>query len=194
MEEIRAFIAIELPDHIESALAELQNTLKKREAAAVKWVAPGSIHLTLKFLGNIRDDTVTSISDAISGATQGTAAFQLELTKTGVFPNPRAPRVVWVGLGGETDTLAALQQDIERALLPLGFPPEARGFSPHLTLGRVRDTASPADGRRLGELVTSLTVGSVVPFKAHSVSLMRSTLRREGAIYSRLASFELRGS
>lgn len=194
MEEIRAFIAIELPDHIRSALAELQNTLKKREAAAVKWVAPGSIHLTLKFLGNIRDDTVTSISGAISAATQGTAPFQLELTKTGVFPHLRAPRVVWVGLGGETDTLAALQQDIERALVPLGFPPEGRGFSPHLTMGRVRETASPVERRRLGELVASLGIGRVLPFQAGSVSLMRSTLSREGAIYSCLASFVLRGS
>lgn len=194
MEQIRAFVAIELPDTVKAALSQLQRRLKQAEPSAVKWVAPDSVHLTLKFLGNIPADTVATISDAISGATRGTAAFRLELARPGVFPNSRSPRVVWVGLGGETGTLAVLQQDIERALVPLGFPAEGRGFSPHLTLGRVRDTASPAERRQLGEFVASLTLSAAPAFKADSVSLMRSTLLREGAVYSRLASFELRGS
>jgi 2'-5' RNA ligase len=94
--------------------------------------------------------------------------------------------VVWVGVKGDTDALAALQRSVERALQPLGFKEERRRFSAHLTLGRVRDRAYPEERRRIGETVASLTVGHGAPFDVDSVSLMQSTLTREGAIYNRL--------
>jgi len=191
MESVRAFIAIELPGSVKSALSQLQDNLKRSEHASVKWVDTGSIHLTLKFLGNIATETIPELTKVLSEAARGITPFHLELGEMGVFPNLRAPRVVWVGLRGETATLSVLQENIESALIPLGFPPENRAFSPHLTLGRVREKASPGERRSLGQAVASSKVASREPFPVDSLSLMRSTLTREGAVYSRLYSFAL---
>lgn len=192
MESVRAFIAIELPGSVKSALSQLQDNLKRSEHTSVKWVDTGSIHLTLKFLGNIATETIPELTKVLSEAARGITPFHLELGEMGVFPNLRAPRVVWVGLRGETATLSILQENIESALIPLGFPPENRAFSPHLTLGRVREKASPGERRSLGQAVASSKVASMEPFPVDSLSLMRSTLTREGAVYSRLYSVALR--
>ena len=192
MESVRAFVAIELPSSVKFALSQLQDNLKRSEHASVKWVDTGSIHLTLKFLGNIATETIPELTKVLSEAARGITPFHLELGEMGVFPNLRAPRVVWVGLRGETATLSVLQENIESALIPLGFPPENRAFSPHLTLGRVREKASPGERRSLGQAVASSKVASMEPFPVDSLSLMRSTLTREGAVYSRLYSVALR--
>ncbi len=195
MEPVRAFIAIELPNSVKSALSQLLDNLRQSNHAPVKWVNPDSIHLTLKFLGNIAAGTVPELTKAISEAARGIAPLRLELGELGVFPNLRAPRVVWVGLGGEIATLSVIQEKIESALIPLGFPPERRAFSPHLTLGRVRERASPEARRCLGEAVASLKMGTKMDtklsFTVDSLSLMRSRLTREGAFYSRLSSVAL---
>ena len=191
MESIRAFIAVELPGEVAPFLARLQDDLKKREQAPVKWVHPQSIHLTLKFLGNIDAGKVDAIAAAISEAAKGIGPLQLRLGAPGAFPNVRAPRVICVGLEGNTEGLSALHRNIERTLVPLGFPPEKRRFSPHLTLGRVRDQTAPNERRLLGEAVSSLKVETSPAFEAMAVSLMRSTLTREGALYDRLASAAL---
>jgi 2'-5' RNA ligase len=192
MESIRAFIAIELPGSVRSALSKLQDDIKRSEHAPVKWVDPGSVHLTLKFLGNIAAVTISEITRAISEAVGADTRFRLELGELGVFPNLRAPRVVWVGLAGETAALSALQRSIESALIPIGFPPEKRSFSPHLTLGRVREMASPDERRSLGQTIASLQVASAGPFQVDAVNLMRSTLTPQGALYTRLYSAALR--
>ncbi len=191
MEPVRAFIAIKLPNSVKSTLSQLQDDLKQSDHAPVKWVDPDSIHLTLKFLGNIAVGTTPELTRAISEAARGIAPLRLELGELGVFPNLRAPRVVWIGLGGEIATLSVIQENIESALIPLGFSPERRAFSPHLTLGRVRERASPEERRRLGEAVSSLKMGAKLSFTVDSLSLMRSRLTREGAFYSRLSSVAL---
>lgn len=192
MESIRAFIAVELPGEVASFLARLQDDLRKREQAPVKWVHPESIHLTLKFLGNIDARKVDAVAAAISGAAKGIGPLRLRLGAPGAFPNLRAPRVICIGLEGQTEELSNLHRNIDRALVPLGFSPEKRRFSPHLTLGRVRDKAAPNEWRLLGEAVSTLKVETSLAFEAMAVSLMRSTLTREGAIYDRLASAALK--
>ncbi len=191
MESIRAFIAVELPGEVTPFLARLQDDLRKHEQSTVKWVDPESIHLTLKFLGNIDASKVDAIAAAISGAAKAIGLLRLRLGAPGAFPNLRAPRVICIGLEGQTEGLSNLHRNIERALVPLGFPPEERRFSPHLTLGRVRDKAAPNERRLLGEAVSSLKLETSLPFEAMAVSLMRSTLTREGAIYDRLTSAAL---
>ena len=186
MESVRAFIAIELPDSVKAVLSRLQEDLRRGNQHPVKWVGPEGMHLTLKFLGNVAAPAIPDIASAVSASAEPTTPFELGLGRVGAFPNLRAPRVVWVAVEGETTTLAALQERVERALLPLGFEPEKRAFSAHLTLGRVRERASPADRRRLGEVVASLAIEHPARFEVRSISLMRSTLAREGAIYDRL--------
>ena len=194
MEPIRAFIAIELPSQIKAALSQLQDNLKTSRSASVKWVDPEGIHLTLKFLGNVDEAEIPALNKALSEAVRGVAPFYLELGEPGAFPSSQATRVVWVGVGGEIEPLRTLHNNIDRVLTPLGFPPEKRAFSPHLTLGRVREETLPGERRRLGENVAALKTGAKPSFKVESLSLMRSKLTREGAVYSRLASFSLGGS
>jgi 2'-5' RNA ligase len=191
MEQVRCFVAIKLPEEIKAALSQLQAELKSGSQSPVKWVDPYSIHLTLKFLGNVNRDMTSQITEAMGEAAPGVSPFHLEIKGLGVFPNPRRVQVIWVGVGGEVESLLKLQKGIESALEGLGFAPEARAFTPHLTLGRVRERASPDERQRLGELIASTKSEAGYTFKVNSVSLMRSQLTREGAIYSQLSAVEL---
>ncbi len=192
MEQVRCFIAVELPEEIRAGLSRLQTKLKSGNQFSVKWVDPYSVHLTLKFLGNVNADMTSQITEAMGEAAQGVSPFHLEIKGLGVFPNPRRVQVIWVGISGEVDKLLQLQKGIESNLARLGFAPEARAFTPHLTLARVRDQASPDERQRLGQLIASTKFEAGYTFPVNAVSLMRSQLTREGAIYSQLSSVELR--
>ena len=140
---IRSFIAIELPEAVKTGLQQLQTELTLPRYSFVKCVAPEGIHLTLKFLGNISAEKVTDITGVMEQASQEVSPFQLQLTEVGAFPNMRRPRVLWVGIKGEVDKLVSWQQRIDNGLVPLGFAKEARPFTPHLTLARLRENCSP---------------------------------------------------
>lgn len=153
MEQIRCFIAIELPDELKREIKRIQTKLKSDGQAGVKWVDPDGIHLTLKFLGEVDADWIDEITEAIKSAAVGIPPFRLEVKGLGVFPNLNRVRVVWVGLEGELDKLTQLVRQIETYVSPLGFPTEAREFTPHLTLARVGDRVRPDEQQELGELI-----------------------------------------
>ncbi len=190
MEQLRCFIAIELPEEIKAGLSRLQAQLKPSQLP-VKWANPYSIHLTLKFLGNVNVDMMSQITEAMGEAAPGVSPFHLEIKGLGVFPNLRRVQVVWVGISGDLEKLLQLQKGIESALARLGFAPEARAFTPHLTLARVREQASAEERQKLGELIASTKFEAEYTFPVEAVSLMRSQLTREGAIYSQISSVEL---
>ena len=187
MEQVRSFIAIELPDEVKLGISQLQAQLKTGRQSSVKWVDPYSIHLTLKFLGNISTDKISEITRAIEVATQGVSPLYLEVKGLGAFPNLRRVQVVWVGLSGELAKLSQLHQRIESNLAPLGFAPESRPFTPHLTLARLREHTSSDEQQSFGQLIASTKFEAVYGFSVDSINLMRSQLTREGAIYSRLS-------
>ncbi|MDO8567619.1 MAG: RNA 2',3'-cyclic phosphodiesterase [Dehalococcoidales bacterium] len=191
MDKVRSFIAIELPDELKTALGQLEAQLKPGATSAVKWVDPNSIHLTLEFLDSIDAARVPEITAAVEKAAQGIPPFHLEVKGLGVFPNPQRARVAWVGVSGETEPLFHLQKQVEAFVAPLGFPTEARPFSAHLTVARVRDYISPDERKAFGELICSTTLNIDYSFTVDSIYLMRSQLTREGAIYSRLSSVRL---
>ncbi|MFH1652040.1 MAG: RNA 2',3'-cyclic phosphodiesterase [Chloroflexota bacterium] len=191
MDTIRAFIALELPPEVRAGLGSLQSRLIAGGPAPVKWVDPAGIHLTLKFLGNVPGAQVSGIAAAITRASAGINPFHLRLEGLGVFPGPRSVRVIWVGLGGELEPLQRLQRGLESQLSPLGFLPENRGFTPHLTLGRVRESAAPPERERLGQLVTVTPAGTAADFTVDAVNLMQSRLTPQGAVYRRLESVPL---
>jgi len=193
MEQIRSFIAIELPEELRLELSQLQAKLKSDRQPWVKWVDPYGIHLTLKFLGNIAINRTGEITKAIEEAAKGTAPFHLEVKQLGVFPNLRRVQVVWVGISGEADKLNQLQQRLESNLSHLGFAKESRPFTPHLTLARVRDQASLDERQRLGQLIANTSFESAHGIEVATVNLMKSQLTREGAIYSRISSVKLTG-
>lgn len=190
-EQIRSFIAIELPQDVKKGLAKLIGELARAEHPFVKWVNPEGVHLTLKFLGNIPFKQVDEISKAIEEAAQEILPFHLEVSGLGVFPNLKQPRVLWVGIKGEIDNLLKLQQNVDSALAPLGFAKEKRPFTPHLTLARLRERASPEERKSFGELVMSTSFEGSYPLEVETVSLMRSQLAPEGAIYTRLFAAKL---
>ena len=192
MEQIRSFIAVELPEEVKSALARLQSTLKTGNSAPVKWVDPYSVHLTLKFLGYVKESQIDAIVAAMETAVRGIAPFHLELKELGTFPGGRRVRVVWVGLAGELEPLARIQQGLESELSRLGFAKEERAFTPHLTLGRVREHASVEEQQKLGERIASTSFSGGQCFRVEALSLMKSVLTPQGAQYTRMRSILLK--
>jgi len=186
-EQLRSFIAIELPEEAKEGLARLRKELERDEHRFVKWVDPKGIHLTLKFLGNIPSERVTEITEAVQKAAQGISPFLLEISGLGAFPSLKQVRVFWVGITGEVDKLSKLQQDIDSALTVLGFAKEERPFTPHLTLARIREGTSPPQRRSFGELVGSTAFEDKYPVQVRAVRLMRSQLTPAGAVYTCLS-------
>jgi len=179
---IRSFIAIELPEETIQNLAAIQEQLKGSRAR-VRWVKPGSIHLTLKFLGNISPVQVDEIAAAAAQVVVDEPPLTLYAAGLGGFPSPRKPRVIWVGLGGEVERLVNIQAGLEKALEPLGFAQEGRGFRPHLTIGRVKDRRGL---QSLIEAISTQELPEFNSFDADEIILYKSDLRPTGAIYTKL--------
>ncbi len=187
MDVVRSFVAIDLPAGVRAELTSLEEKLKARRHPFVKWVDPESMHLTLKFLGNVAADSIPQIVGAVSSVAQMHSPFKLQVADTGAFPNWQRPQVVWVGVGGELDRLNSLQKGLESVLSPLGFPPESRPFSAHLTLGRLRDRVTPDDRRRFAEFAQTVEFKTSLSFEVNAIRLMKSQLTPAGPIYSELA-------
>jgi 2'-5' RNA ligase len=187
---MRAFLALDPPPEVLQRIVGLQGALKKTIPHGVRWVNPDGIHLTLKFLGNIFPSHRESIQALLPDLVATLPSFTLSAGRIGVFPGLSKPRVIWVGIGGETRGLFALQKDIEEALESLGFPKEDRPFRAHLTLGRVKDPRTRQGIEPAIAQGQSFDAGS---FPAEKVLLIKSDLAPAGAIYTHLATFPLAG-
>lgn len=185
---MRTFIAIPLPPEVRALLDEMQKTLRSF-GTNVKWTAIPSIHLTLKFLGEIEPASLPRLVESLGAATASERPFALRLHGLGGFPNLHSPRVIWCGLDGELPTLESLQKEVEMACVDAGFPPEERPFHPHLTLGRVRDKTN------LQPLVDYIKIGSALEhtFAVKDFNVYQSILRPQGALYTVLEKIELKG-
>jgi 2'-5' RNA ligase len=191
MDKIRTFIAVELPAELKQFLSRLQAELKSGCQMSIKWVNPDGIHLTLRFLGDVSPSMIEPITRAMTDAAQKTAPFKLNIQQLGAFPNLKRVQVVWVGLGGEMAEVEKLHRLLESNLYRLGFAAEQRSFKPHLTLARLGNEVSAGERQRLGELIADTTIKTDIGIKVDSISLIRSQLTPQGAIYSRLSSAEL---
>lgn len=192
MGQIRTFIAIELPSEIKKELITIQSKLKISGQNYVKWVNPDGIHLTLKFLGNIAEDKIKDITEAMTSSVQDVQPFNLSIKGLGVFPNPNRTQVVWVGLTGELDKLSVLYKQLETNLEKLGFVSEKRHFSPHLTLARLRNQTQPAQRQAFGKLVGETVFESDKTIRIKAINLMKSQLSPSGAIYNCLISVSMK--
>jgi len=188
METIRTFIAIPLPEEIIAYLGEIINRLRFA-APEVKWVKPGSIHLTLKFLGNLPGEEVEKVFHGMEQVFRDPPAeFELTTGIVGAFPHFRRPRVLWIGLQGRgMKMLSQLQQQIEQQMVAEGFPAEDRAFSPHLTLGRIKFLKHEQD---LRQAIRELELTDHT-FPVKEVHVMRSDLKPSGAVYSVQKVFHL---
>jgi len=188
VETIRSFIALELPDDVRETVALIIKRLRPAQHRYVKWVSPEGTHLTVKFLGNIYQSQIPQITGIMRTAAGKVPPLELKLGGLGMFPSEQRPRVIWVALEGNAEPLAVMQREIEQALMPMGFTPENRAFTPHLTLGRVRDNASPEERKVIAAVVKEKKIEYESTFTLKEISLMKSTLTPTGAIYNRLDS------
>lgn len=196
-QQIRAFIAIELPDDVRRQAARVSDRLQEG-VYGVKWVEPKNLHLTMKFLGGVEPETLELVKETVGQVTAGFNPVELRLTGAGSFPPRGRPRVIWLGVEGHLDRLAGLAAAIETALEPLGFAPEGRTFSPHLTLGRVKKTrkkksrpGTGLDADRLRDRISEMAEAGAGEFVVRDLVLFQSVLSPAGPTYTALARFPL---
>jgi RNA 2',3'-cyclic 3'-phosphodiesterase len=183
---IRAFIAIDLPDDVRAAIAKAQADLRQTVGVKISWAKVGNLHLTLQFLGDVEESAVEAIRAALAGIAGDHAPFELRVAGAGAFPDERRPRVLWVGC--EDGKLTALAKSVHAAMRPLGFEPEQREFTAHLTLGRVK---SPRPDVALTRALDSIKNAAFGAMRVEAIHLMRSELHPDGSIYSKLSSHQL---
>ena len=184
---MRTFIAVPLPKECQNLLEQMQQSLRACKAE-VRWVAITSIHLTLKFLGEVDPEAIPTLNVRLSEACKSERHFELRLRSLGCFPNSRNPRVLWCGIDGATESLLRLQHVVECACAELGFPPEDRPFHPHLTLGRIQG------GRNVQPLLERIAIGSDLEcsFRADCLHIYKSSLKPQGALYTVLHTIMLK--
>lgn len=180
---MRVFIAVDLSNEIRNALRDVQRKLRPLGGPA-RWVAPESIHITLKFIGEVPEKRVEEIDSALTGLTW--KPFTVTVRGVGFFPGNRSPRVFWAGM--EAPTMQGLAEQLDTRMERLGFDKEKRAFRPHLTLARARNT------RMDSALVAASTQFEEHDFGAFTVDrvfLFRSILKPAGAVYEKLKEYPL---
>lgn len=183
---MRCFIAIDMPETVKRSLGEVINRVKG-SSKDIRWIPVQNVHLTLKFLGEVQEETIPAIEKRLSSVCAGFKPFSITASGIGAFPSLKHPATIWVGLdaSGELEQLA---RAVDLSMAALGFEKEERQFSPHLTIGRVKDRKGIEPV--IKELYTFKDVffGSI---EVNEVLLMRSVLKPTGAEYSKIAGFKL---
>lgn len=192
-DDIRAFLAIQLPYDVTTALGHLADQVSQAKVSGLKPVRPENIHLTLKFFRNINARQVDSIVESVTQTVKNVRPFSLRLGSVGAYPNNRSPRVLWVGLDGDVAPLQDVHRRIETALGQVAIEPDTREFRPHLTIARIRDRASHTERRRAAEALYSAEFQSGLAVPVDRINLIRSILLPEGPQYSSLGEFSLGG-
>jgi 2'-5' RNA ligase len=190
MSLLRAFIALEIPASLQDAIQRQTASLREAAGQCVRWVPTVNLHLTLKFLGDVSPANLQFLNQMLTLEAAKHPAFCLQIGGLSAFPSPRRARVVWVGIQAPPE-LEGLQHSVEAATARLGYESEERPFSPHLTIGRVRQSASTADQQRLRLALESTHIGKIGMAEVGSITLMKSELRPAGSIYTRLFSAPL---
>lgn len=185
----RIFIAVELDPGLHQSVVDAQRRLETA-GARVRWIKPGNLHFTLRFLGEITPAEVALAKVASREAADGIAPFDIALTHLGAFPSLQRPQVVWIGVGDGAQELEALAKRLDDRLAHHRFPLEDRRFRPHLTLARVRDA------RQWGDIVRALSQHKDLPVgsqEVRAISVMESRLARDGPIHTRVEEVSLQG-
>lgn len=186
MEPLRLFIAIEIPrpllEQIDKAVEPLRQSIPPQ---LIRWVPYQNIHLTLKFLGDVSPSNVEFLCQALLQEAARHSPFEATIEGWGVFPDVKRPRVIWVGVQAPS-RLFQLQRGIDSATQRLGYAAEEREFTPHLTVGRVRSQVSPDEIAQIRSVLQRFSLNLKGNFVVTAVHLMKSDLRPQGALYTRL--------
>jgi len=192
MSLLRTFIAVEIPAPIHQAIQQKTESIRKTLGnLLVRWVAMDNMHLTLKFLGDVSPVNVDSLTQMLRAEADSISAFDMHLSGLGSFPNPRRPRVLFVGIQAPAG-LQALQRGIESACARLSYESEARDFHPHLTIGRVRREISTSDQQKIRRTLEEIKIDSLGTARVDSVHLYKSDLKSSGSVYTKLFSAPLK--
>ncbi len=192
MSLLRAFIAIELPVPIQNAIQQETAVLRQAlDSTLVRWVPSHNVHLTLKFLGDVSPANIKLLTQTLSQEADQQPAFDIQIGGIGSFPTSRRPRVIWIGLHAPA-VLESLQRCIESAAARLGYAPEERPFSPHLTIGRVRQNLPASSIQKIRTSLEATKVGNLGSAKVDSIHLFKSDLNSNGSVYTKLSSAPLK--
>ena len=187
----RTFIALEIPQEIQQIIhkeiAHLRNTI----GTLIRWVPSENMHLTLKFLGNISPANLDLVTQMIRAEADSCQPFVMQVGGLGSFPSPKRPRVIYIGLQAPAE-LEALQHGIESATTRLGYESEERAFSPHLTVGRVRNNIPASDQQKIQRALAETQIDSLGTARVDSLYLYNSELKPTGSVYTRLFSAPLK--
>ena len=184
----RVFCAVELPEEVRKGLDH--HVWQLREAVpdvAASWTRVENIHLTLKFFGNVAVDRIPAISDAALRAAKELSAFEIEVGKTGVFPKPSRPQVLWIGVSDPSGKLSRLQQALENEFAVEGFEKEDRAYRPHLTIARLR---TPDGARRLADAHLQMEF-EPAEITIKDLIVFRSELSPKGSTYTAISKHDL---
>ncbi|MCX7755871.1 MAG: RNA 2',3'-cyclic phosphodiesterase [Anaerolineales bacterium] len=190
MSLLRAFIAIEIPFEIKQAISRQTASLRQSSGRAIRWVSVENIHLTLKFLGQVSSANLELLAQSVRAECAHSTPFSIAVEGLGCFPNARRPRVLWIGLSAPP-ALIHLQHQIETSANRLGYPPDEKPFSPHLTIGRVREQASTAELQTLRLLLEQTHLPSLGTFSVNEICFYRSDLKPDGPVYTRISTARL---
>lgn len=190
---LRTFIAVDIPHELQRTIYRKTTHLRNSIGALVRWVPPDNIHLTLKFLGNIPPASVDILKQLLRAEADGCPPFLMQVGGLGSFPSLKRPRVLYISLQAPAD-LEALQHGIESATARLGYEAEQRAFSPHLTIGRVRQNIAAADQQKIRAALEGTRLDSLGNARVDSVHLYNSDLKPTGTVYTRMFSAPLGSS
>ncbi len=192
-ESLRCFVALPVPAVIQKKIAAFQQSLDPQVPQdSIRWTTAEQIHVTLRFLGKVDSIELPKLTDSLQSAVQGHKQLQLTAKELGCFPSRKNPRVIWIGLTGDVEPLSRFQASIEEQIGEWAQKEEQRKFQPHLTIGRVRETAG-RHSRRIGQVLEDTKAPEFGSWTATEVLLMRSQLSPKGATHSVLERFRLAG-
>jgi 2'-5' RNA ligase len=187
---IRSFLAFELPTDIKKIVAQVSKEIRQL-TLNVRWVDVENIHLTIVFMGNINEQEIPHMSQAIEKVCLRYPPFHVSLKSLGAFPNTRRPRVIWLGLQGDTEKMSFFKKALQKHLKPFGIKEEKRSFKPHLTLGRFKNPG-PVDSL-LDNFIGTYKDLSGPECPLNELILFKSDLKPGGAEYTKLKTWSLSG-
>ncbi len=192
MSLLRTFIAVEIPSHVQKKIQQATEPLRKEIGASlIRWVPVQNVHITLKFLGDVSPVSADHLTQILRTEADACPVFDIHISGLASFPSLRRPRVLFIGIQAPAE-LEALYRGIESACAKLGYESEGRSFSPHLTIGRVKQDASAVDQQRIRRALEGTMIDSLGTARVNSVHLYKSELKPSGSVYTQIFSAPLK--
>jgi len=191
MSLLRTFIAVDIPPGIQKNIQHNVDNLRRSIGNSIRWIPVHNIHLTLKFIGDVSQENVDILKEMLHAEADSCTAFDFTIGGLGSFPNSKRARVLFIGIQAPAE-LEALQRGIESAAARLGYESDPRPFSPHLTIGRVRDHVSASDQQKIRQILDETKIDSLGTARVDSVHLYKSELKPGGSVYTKLFSAPLK--